>query len=412
MAPRWLLLVVLAFRAAPALAVSQPDGCVTCHAALEGALAEPVTGMRHDVHATAGLSCADCHGGDPAKASLDAMDEARGFRGAPPRGGIPALCGRCHADVVYMRERNPALPTDQLALYATSVHGQRLAAGDTAVATCVDCHGVHGILSVANVASPVHPTNVARTCARCHADSARMAGYGIPTNQFSDYQKSVHAELLLSRHDLGAPTCNDCHGNHGAYPPGASSVAGVCGQCHGINRDLFVASPHKTAFDRLGLPECVTCHGKHAILRANDGMLGVGPMAVCITCHAEASAGYRAAAAMGAAVTKLATSLDDAGREVELAARAGMEMSEARFELQGARQSLVQSRNLVHAFLPEKLLGEAEKGQGAAERVSNAAAAAFHELRQRRRLVVIPLAAFGIVLVVLVVKLRDLERGG
>src|SRR5207247_2141435 len=144
------------------------------------------------------------------------------------------------------RERKPGLPADQLALYTTSVHGQRLALGDTAVATCVSCHGVHGILPVANAASPLYATNVARTCAQCHADPARMSAYGVPTNQFADYQRSVHAELLLSRHDLGAPTCNDCHGNHGAYPPGASSVAAVCGQCHPINRDLFVASPHKS----------------------------------------------------------------------------------------------------------------------------------------------------------------------
>jgi predicted CXXCH cytochrome family protein len=410
-AARWLSAVAVLLGALPALATPspQPDSCVTCHAAFEGALAVPVTGMQHDVHAAAGLSCSDCHGGDPADVTMDAMDKARGFRGTPSPAEIPGLCGRCHADVAYMRERNPALPTDQLAQYGTSMHGKRLAAGDPKVATCVSCHGVHGILPVANAASPVYPTNVARTCAECHADPAHMAGYGIPTNQFADYSKSVHAELLLSRHDLGAPTCNDCHGNHGASPPGAISVSGVCGQCHAVNRDLFVASPHKPAFERLGLPECVTCHDKHAIQRTNDSMLGTGPLAVCITCHSDGSPGYRAAAAMGGAVTTLAATLDDAARELEEAARAGMEMTDARFELQGAQQSLVQSRNLVHAFSPDKLLEEAQKGQGAANQVRDASAAAFGELRQRRRLVIIPLAAFAVVLVLVVLKLRRLE---
>jgi cytochrome c3-like protein len=400
-----IALVGLAARTAGAA-----DSCITCHSALEGAQAAPVEGMRQDVHAAHGLSCADCHGGDPSDDDMTAMDEAKGFRGKPAPRDIPGFCGRCHADVTYMRTRNPALPTDQLALYATSVHGQRLAGGDTKVATCVSCHGVHGILPPANTASPVYPTNVARTCAHCHADKAYMAGYDIPTDQFAQYQKSVHAELLFARHDLSAPTCNDCHGNHGAYPPGASSVAGVCGQCHAINRDLFLASPHKAAFDRLGLPECVACHSNHAIQRTSDDLLGVGPVAVCITCHAAGSAGYRAAAAMGTGVAELAQRIDTARDRLETVAREGVEMSDARFELQAAHEALVQSRNLVHAFTPEKLLDEVRKGQTAVERVETDSAAAFRELAQRRRLVFVPLAAFAVVLGLLYVKLRQIER--
>jgi mono/diheme cytochrome c family protein len=338
------------------------------------------------------------------------MDEAKGFRGKPSPAEIPGLCARCHADVTVMRTYNPALPTDQASLYATSVHGRRLAGGDVKVATCVSCHGVHGILPPSNAASPVYPTKVARTCAQCHADGAYMGGYGIPTNQFAEYQKSVHGELLFSRHDLGAPTCNDCHGNHGAYPPGASSVAGVCGQCHAINRDLFVASPHKLAFDRLGLPECVTCHGNHAIQRTSDAMLGVGPVAVCITCHAENSPGYSAAATMGSAVGGLAQLIEQANAKLEGAARTGMEMSEARFELQTAHEALVQSRNLVHAFATPKLLAEVAKGTRAAEAVQTASAAAFEELWRRRLLVVIPISAFAVVLFLLYLKLREIER--
>jgi hypothetical protein len=397
---------------APVAAVAPADTCVACHGALEGALAAPVERMRDDVHATHGLSCANCHGGDPSAAGLDAMDEAKGFRRKPDPGEVPGFCARCHADPTYMRARNPALATDQAALYATSVHGHRLAAGDTKVATCVSCHGAHGILSPANSASPVYPTNVARTCAHCHADQAYMAGYGIPTGQFAQYQRSVHADLLFARHDLSAPTCNDCHGNHGAYPPGASSVAGVCGQCHAINRDLFVASPHKAAFERLGLPECVTCHSNHAIQRAGDALLGVGPVAICITCHAEDSAGYRAAAVMGDAVGRLVQAVDRTGDEIEAAARAGMEMSDARFQLQAAHEALVRSRNLVHAFSAERLVEEVVKGEKAAETAHAASAAAFSELAQRRRLFVLPLAGFAIVAGLLYMKLRDVERSG
>ncbi len=402
------LLVLLA--AAPVAALAD-DGCVACHGALDGALAAPVEGMRHDVHAEHGLSCADCHGGDPTDVSMSAMDEAKGFRGKPSGPGIITLCARCHSDAVYMREHDPGLPTDQAAQYATSVHGKRLAEGDTRVATCTSCHGVHGILPPSNAASPVYPTNVAQTCGRCHADKERMAAYDIPTSQFADYQTSVHAELLFSRHDLSAPTCNDCHGNHGAYPPGASSVAGVCGQCHPINRDLFLASPHKQAFDRVGLPECVTCHGNHAIHRPSDAMLGVGPVAVCVTCHAKDSAGYRAAAAMSDGVTGLARAIDEAHQAYDAAGRAGMEVSDVAFDLRTAHEALVQSRNLVHAFAPQPLLDEVAKGEKSAQAAEAESRAALAELRKRRRLVLIPLAAFGVVTVLLYLKVRDLERG-
>lgn len=57
------------------------NSCVTCHAVLPDALGAPVEGMQHDIHAEKGLSCADCHGGDPT--SMDAevsMSLQNGFR--------------------------------------------------------------------------------------------------------------------------------------------------------------------------------------------------------------------------------------------------------------------------------------------------------------------------------------------
>jgi len=405
-----IMLAIILIGVAASVGAAADDSCVACHGALDGALAAPVEGMQRDVHAAQGLSCVHCHGGDPADMSLSAMDETKGFTGKPAGRESVNLCARCHADAVYMRDHNPALPTDQAAQYATSVHGQRLAEGDTRVATCVSCHGVHGILPPANAASPVYPTNVARTCGRCHADQAHMAAYDIPTNQFADYQTSVHAELLFSRRDLSAPTCNDCHGNHGAYPPGASSVAGVCGQCHAINRDLFLASPHKPAFDRIGLPECIVCHGKHAIHRTSDAMLGTGPVAVCVTCHAPDSPGYRAADAMGNAVANLVRRIDQAHQAFDAAARMGMDVIDAPFQLQAAHEALVQSRNLVHGFAPQPLLDEVAKGNAAAEAARNDSVAALAEFQRRRRLVLVPLAAFGVVGILLYVKLRHLER--
>ena len=142
-----------------------------------------------------------------------------------------------------MKKFNPALRVDQEKEYATSVHGQLLKTGNTKVATCISCHGVHGIRAVNDALSSVYPLNVAETCAKCHGDAAHMAEFKIPTDQYANYKRSVHAKALYERQDLAAPTCNDCHGNHGAAPPGIASVANVCGQCHARQGELFQASP-------------------------------------------------------------------------------------------------------------------------------------------------------------------------
>ena len=399
-----LVVVMGAIRAAAA------DSCVTCHAALGDPFDAPVEAVKLDVHGKVGLSCAACHGGDPADPDATAMDEAKGFVGRPAPGAIPGLCGRCHSDESVMRRYDPQLSTDQLAEFRTSVHGRRLAAGDTKVATCVSCHGVHGILPASDARSPVHPTNVPTMCARCHSDPAHMAGYAIPTEQLLQYQRSVHGHLLLVQRDVAAPACNDCHGNHGAFPPGADSVAMVCGQCHPVNKDLFLSSPHRSAFQRLGLAECVACHGNHEVLRPTDDMLGTGPTAVCIGCHAPDSNGYRAAAEMRSAVGALSGAIAAAEEALGRATTAGMEVSEQEFALQETREALVKTRNEVHAFdlaaLQELARPATEKAQG----VERTARVALDEFAARRRLAIIPLGVIAVVGVLLYAKIRSLDR--
>jgi hypothetical protein len=281
------------------------SSCVSCHrnpdyfGAAEIAIVEA---MANDVHTQAGLSCEDCHGGNPDPALADDLDAMavegeRPFRGAPPRAEVPELCGRCHSDPVFMKRFRPDARVDQLQEYWTSHHGERLRQGDTKVATCIDCHGTHGILGPGDGASPVHPTRVAETCARCHADAERMNGYRLadgrplPTDQFAGWRRSVHATAMLDKGDLSAPTCNDCHGNHGAVPPGLGSLSFVCGQCHGREAELFRASGKNEAFathDELmvdaGEEGCATCHSAPEPQASLSGVHGFGE---CSTCHSN-----------------------------------------------------------------------------------------------------------------------------
>ena len=247
-------------------ASAEPSSCVVCHEALDDTLA---AALEVDVHHAAGLGCEACHGGDPSPAFAEdaeaSMSAARGFRPAPGRLEIAEFCASCHSDATFMKRYDPQARVDQLAEYRTSVHGRRNSEGDPRPATCIDCHGAHGIRPVSSPEAPVYPTRVPETCGRCHADATFMAPYAIPTDQLESYRRSVHAGALLERGDTAAPACNDCHGNHGAAPPGVQSVAFVCGQCHGREAVLFAGSLKKGLFEMLEMAECTVCHDHHEI---------------------------------------------------------------------------------------------------------------------------------------------------
>jgi len=323
------------------------------------------------------LQCTTCHGAHGVLPVADPASPVNPLR-------VAETCASCHSDARYIRRYNPSLPVDQLEKYRTSVHGVRNAAGDPRVAQCVSCHGNHGILPAADVRSRVYPTNIPGTCAVCHANAALMAPYGIPTDQYDKYAKSVHGVALLVKKDMGAPACNGCHGNHGAVPPGVESIAEVCGTCHALNADLFARSPHKAAFDAGGMPECETCHGNHDIAPATAAMLGVGEGALCARCHSEGDPGYAAAAAMRLLSDSLAASDSAARALVEEAEQKGMEIGEAKFRLRDARQAVLEARTTVHAFDRPRFAAVVAKGLAVTTTVTDEATKSIAEYYFRR----------------------------
>lgn len=411
-----LLLFALAQQEPAAAAVPEEsdDSCVWCHAQLEDEMLTPVEGMKTDVHARVGLSCADCHGGD-ATVGFDfdltvSMDEEKGYLGVPDREDIPKFCARCHSDPGYMRQFNPRLSTDQYERYQTSIHGQRLKQGDTQVATCIDCHGVHGILKANDSRSPVYSMNVPGTCGRCHSDADYMAAYDIPVDQEAKYQRSVHGVALLETGDRGAPACNNCHGNHGASPPGAPSVAYVCGQCHLHNSELFLESPHFEGFEILGLPECQTCHGNHDIQPPVDEMVGGGPGSLCVDCHEGETEVLDTANGMRSRIDELKEVMTAAHEVVSRAEQAGMQVSEAKFLLSEADDSLIQSRTIVHSLSIEKLAEIAERGVSLAREAEEEGYAALRELQFRRKGLAVALVFILLLAAGLFLKIREVDQ--
>ncbi|MGO9097039.1 MAG: cytochrome c3 family protein [Bryobacteraceae bacterium] len=406
-------LICLAVGLVPAALAAGPakDSCVECHSALADELQKPALAFAKDVHSQHGFSCVDCHGGDRGADDAEAaMSAARGFKGKPARKTVPQLCARCHSDVGLMRRYNPRERVDQYAEYQTSVHGKLIASGDEAAATCIDCHSVHDIRAVKDPLSPVHPLRLPETCARCHADAARMAKYKIPTNQFAEYRQSVHWEALAKRRDLSAPSCASCHGNHGATPPQVSSVAAVCGSCHAMMEDLYDKSAHHDVFAAMNLGGCVVCHSNHGVKMPSTAMLA-GEGSVCKQCHEAGSAEGRVATGMAGAITKLGSSLKSSDAVLEQAARSGMEVSEAVMKEQDGREALVKARVAVHTLDPVVVEKAAEAGMAIAAETRHAGEAALKERDFRRFGLLFALVAIAVTIAGLWLAVRALERG-
>lgn len=406
-----LVFLVWAVSPSPAAAQAPEESCVTCHGAFSDArLAGPVRTYAEDVHAAKGFGCVACHGGDAGEPGMAAMDPAKGYIGVPEREEVPLLCGRCHSSADFMRRYNPSLRVDQLAEYRTSVHGHLLLErGDTRVATCVGCHPAHSIKPPSDPTSSVYPLNVIGTCAGCHADPEYMEPYNIPTDQHEKYLGSVHWRMLSVEGDMSAPTCNDCHGNHGATPPGISWVGNVCGQCHTVMGQLFEESFHSQIFAMLGTPGCATCHGNHEIVEAGDELLGVGEGAACAQCHGESSTGGQIAMEMSALIDSLSGEYSNADSILSRAEHAGMEVSQAQFDLNAANTALVSARTAIHSFSADAVGAEVDAGLEITSQAYARGEGALQELQFRRMGLAISVAIILMLLVGLVMKIRQVE---
>jgi hypothetical protein len=391
--------------------------CGQCHGAADTRwrrqfrLTNVVDSLAASVHGEAlrgnerGPQCVSCHGVHGIVAVDDPASPVHPSR-------VAKTCGGCHGDARYMRDFNPRLPVDQYEKYLTSEHGRRNAAGDPRPATCVSCHSNHLVLKVKDPRSPVYATRIPSTCARCHSDAKYMASYRIPTDQFDAYRKSAHGVALLEKSDLNAPACNSCHGNHGAMPPGAASVVAVCGNCHQSNAELFDASVHRAAFEKQDLAGCVGCHGNHFIASPSDSLVSFASGSPCAKCHRDGPADRASGDIrhLRALLDSLSVGKAQAEAALHRAEQLGMDVSDARYELKDAHQALVQSRVAIHSFRVADLAAVARPGIGIIATARAAGDAAFHEYHFRRRGLAISTLVVTVLVVLLYLKLRQIER--
>ncbi len=297
------VLLIAALTMVSAKLVAADDQCVTCHQTLGD---KPSTLFGHDIHHNKGISCADCHGGNPHLEDMDAaMDKKAGFKGVPKGDDISKLCASCHANPVTMKHYGSSLPTNQFENLLASVHGQSSTSGNGHIAQCITCHGAHGIVSVKDPRSPVYPLNVVKTCTKCHADAALMRKYNpsLPVDQLDKYRTSVHG-IRNSRGDANVAECASCHGSHDILPVKdirskvyAVNVPSTCAACHSNKEHMkryniptdqfekYSRSVHGVALLQKGdvsAPACNSCHGNHGAVP--PGVESISE--VCGTCHA------------------------------------------------------------------------------------------------------------------------------
>jgi cytochrome b subunit of formate dehydrogenase len=273
-----------------------PQQCAVCHA-------DAVRSYRLSVHAAArkggdteGATCRSCHG--PTHKILPASDSLSPVA----KRKLPDTCGSCHANPEFLARHDIpfARPVEA---YRLSVHGRALAAGNTAAASCSDCHSNHAILEARDSRSKINHWNVTQTCGACHTDIAKT------------YLDSVHGQAM--RHSVrDAPVCTDCHGEHRILAPGeptslvnparVSSV--TCGRCHSNERleqrynlppdrvPAYEDSYHglATRAGSLTVANCASCHGVHNILASSDPRSSTNPKNLPVTCgKCHAGAGTR-----------------------------------------------------------------------------------------------------------------------
>ncbi len=188
--------------------------------------------------------------------------------------------------------------------FAQDIHSQK-------GLTCASCHGgdptkadMDAMSKAAGFRGKIERSQIPGLCGRCHSDATLMKQYNprLRTDQFSQYQTSVHGKLL-AKGDTKVAVCIDCHGVHDLRPASdarskvyALNIAQTCSHCHaddaymkdyGIPTEQF--AKYSTSVHReemvvrgdLSAPTCTTCHGNHGA--APPGVDSVKN--VCANCH-------------------------------------------------------------------------------------------------------------------------------
>ena len=237
-----------------------------------------------------------------------------------------------------------------------------------------------------------------------------MSSTGHNTKPYEDYARSVHGIAVLEKGDTGAPACNDCHGNHGAAPPGAESVAHICGSCHLSNMEFFKSSKMGESFNSPEYHSCEQCHGNHAILPPDDEYLNVNNASMCLECHDPGDEGYIAAVSMYEDLSRSDSLYGIAQTELHNIRVKGMNDVDIVYTLREAKQNMIQSRTMVHTFDALEVKAITAEGLALSQEAIDLAAMEIGKFNKRRLGFGLSTLAFVLLAFALYLKIRQIDE--
>ncbi len=207
----------------------------------------------------------------------------------------PAFCGGCHRGKKAAPDSPFSIPDPRAALLS-SVHGEINPEAGTYNANCADCHYLHDEQPAWHYASSTHFMNVAQTCGVCHE------------REYELYASSVHG-MAVAAGVRDAPTCPDCHGDHGVVAVAeyegegrGTRVVATCSSCHyslALSAKFNLPNDRVETFERsyhgvvseggkTTAADCGSCHRVHDVLPASNprsSVYAANLEATCGACH-------------------------------------------------------------------------------------------------------------------------------
>lgn len=197
-----------------------------------------------------------------------------------------------------------------------------------------------------------------------------MAGYGISANTVEDYMAGYHGELYFDKKEIAAPVCVDCHGTHGASPPGVDSIHNVCGTCHLRTEQFYAQGSHNEAFKAAGLPKCITCHDNHKLVRPTDTLISSTERGGCMSCHQSGTKAYDTIETILASIGTIRSMHDEAGKLVETTEKiTHLSMIEMEPKVGEIETKLMTARVLQHGAAIDSILENQSDASAAFEEI-------------------------------------------
>lgn len=269
-------------------------GCGACHSEFSREI-HPEREFRSRVQYSAKASaiCRQCHadeqikkapvhaallareGGAPVCSECHSPHAITSIAGGPASASEKQYCLGCHRHGLSMKVKSGeqvSLKVDTEALQA-SVHS---------MLSCVDCH-----FGFSTSEHPKRNFKSSRDFSIAHADACRRCHF----DKYTKTLESMHY-TVLSRGNLKAPVCTDCHGSHSVARARADRLRSAkrCERCHGEIYNKYVSSVHGSALvneQNADVPICVDCHTAHTIEDARTLDYREKVPDICGRCHAN-----------------------------------------------------------------------------------------------------------------------------